>query len=439
MRPRPADPDGGPTPTRRVGLHTVEARARMPSEDEAIDGSRWIISVDDHVIEPKDVWQDRVPARLRDRAPRWQRDDEGGAWVYEDRRFPLHGLNAISGLPKEEWSVRPLDLDTIRPAYYDAKARVDDMDADGVLAQVNFPSFPRFCGQTFLEASDRELALLCVRAYNDWMLDEWCATAPRRFIPLVLLPLWDPRAAAAEIERTASKGAKAVAFSENPSKLGLPSIHDRGGYWDPLLATAAAAGLPICTHIGSSSSMPMTSPDCPTMVTMCLFGFIGQSTFTDWMYSGKFQQYPDLKLVLSEGGVAWIPATLARMQRDIDRKDLIASDASSFDANDLITGDITPDDLTPAVAHRLDFSPYEVFRRNIFGCMIADDYGWGAVDELGSDNIMVETDYPHPDSSFPHSIEVAAKELARFSADVQYKIFQGNARRVFAFEPAVPA
>src|SRR5690606_3183787 len=122
----------------------------------------------------------------------------------------------------------------------------------GILASLCFPSFPRFCGQIFAEANDKDLALLCVQAYNDWMIDEWCASAPGRFIPLVIMPLWDPPAAAREIERCAAKGATALAFSENPEPLGLPTIHDLGRYWDPLLAAAEAANMVICMHVGSS-------------------------------------------------------------------------------------------------------------------------------------------------------------------------------------------
>ena len=106
-------------------------------------------------------------------------------------------------------------------------------------ASLCFPAFPRFCGQEFTEASDRELGLACVRAYNDWMIDEWCGAVPGRLIPLVILPLWDADLAVAEVERCAAKGARAVTFSENPAALGLPSVHDRRQYWDPVFAACA--------------------------------------------------------------------------------------------------------------------------------------------------------------------------------------------------------
>src|SRR5271168_4289361 len=122
-----------------------------------------------------------------------------------------------------------------------------------------FPTVPRFCGQLFNEVADRELALLCVRAYNDFILEEWRDPCPARMIPNVIIPLWDPTIAATEIERCVTKGAKSVMFSEFPPALGLPSIHDEAAYWDPVFAAAADADLALSIHIGSSSQIPTTS------------------------------------------------------------------------------------------------------------------------------------------------------------------------------------
>ena len=110
------------------------------------------------------------------------------------------------------------------------------MDRAGVLASLCFPTITRFCGQLFMEASDREFGLVCLKAYNDWMIDEWCGAAPGRYIPLFLIPMWDPQLAVAEMERCAAKGATTFAFSENPAPLGLPTIHDKDRYWDPVMA-----------------------------------------------------------------------------------------------------------------------------------------------------------------------------------------------------------
>ncbi len=146
------------------------------------------------------------------------------------------GLGAVAGRKNEDITVEGYPYSQMRPGCYDPVERLKDMDEAGVLASINFPSFPRFCGQVFWEAKDKDLALLCVKAYNDWMIDEWCGADPGRLIPLTIIPLWDPQEAVKEIERTAAKGSNSFCFSENFEPLGLPTIHDPSGYWDPVLS-----------------------------------------------------------------------------------------------------------------------------------------------------------------------------------------------------------
>jgi hypothetical protein len=168
-----------------------------------------LISTDDHVIEHPRVWLDRLPAKDHEAAPRVVEIDpraegDDGAppgpaqvWLYEGRRYPQMALNAVAGRPREEFGLEPTRYDQILPGCYDPIARVKDMDADGIHAQLCFPSFPKFAGTVFLQGEDKELALRCVQAWNDFMVDEWCASAPDRFIPVAILPLWDPVLAAA--------------------------------------------------------------------------------------------------------------------------------------------------------------------------------------------------------------------------------------------------
>ena len=228
---------------------------QIPTYDLGMGQIPKIISVDDHVLEPPNVWVDRLPAKYHDVGPRIERKvasnlkfngttytfDVGTPdgtptdfWVYEDLIVPHRRIIAAAGFPVDEVTLTPITYDDMRPGCYDAKARLEDMDLNWVEASLSFPTFPRFCGQTFLEAKDRELAMLCVRAYNDWMVEEWSAGTDGRLIPLCLIPLWDPAAAAAEVRRNAARGVHAVCFSEIPYHLGLPSIHD-GAHWDPVL------------------------------------------------------------------------------------------------------------------------------------------------------------------------------------------------------------
>jgi predicted TIM-barrel fold metal-dependent hydrolase len=390
----------------------------------------WIISVDDHVIEHPNVWQDRIPKRYQEAAPHIVTDDLGEAWVYEGVRKPTEGLAAAAGRDKTEFTVKPLTYAEMRPGCYDPKARIDDMNLDGILASLCFPAFPRFCGQVFLEAKDKELALLCVQAYNDWMIDEWCGSAPGRFIPLTLIPLWDPELAACEIQRCAGNGARAFAFSENPPALGLPSLYDKGGYWDPVMSAADETGMVVCTHIGSSSQLPKTAPDMPLIVSIVLTPLNAMNNLVDWLFCGYLSRHSNLKLALSEGGIGWIPATLERAAYTLDRHRYWAATGDFNLAGEEGSGAITQE--------ALDMDPIQVFRDHIYGCFIDDVFGAENIDAIGVNNVMVESDYPHTDSTWPHTQETIRKRLAGRSRDDVFKILQGNARRVFDFTPADP-
>src|SRR6202165_3423132 len=206
-----------------------------------------IISVDDHVVEPPGVWQDRLPRKHLETGPRIVRapvqeitfvggkftavpgnpGDPGDAvdwWFYEDLRRPLIRLDAAVGHDRDEITLQGTTYDWMRPGAWKVKPRLEDMDINWIEASLCFPTFPRFCGQTFTEAKDRELGLLCVRAYNDWMIDEWGGDSGSRLIPLCLIPLWDVELAAAEVRRNGERGVRAVCFRELPPFLGLPSV-----------------------------------------------------------------------------------------------------------------------------------------------------------------------------------------------------------------------
>ena len=196
-----------------------------------------IISVDDHVVEPPHLWQDRLPARMREKGPRIERArwgdfalaagasykqemTEDGAWgdywVYEDRLIYVHKRHVAipldatpegdpSRFDRSKMFIGALTYDEMRPGCYEPKARVEDLALTGVDGSIAFPTFPRFCGQTFMEGEDHELGLECVRAYNDFMIDEWCASSEGHLIPLCLIPLWDVELAVAEVLRNAAR------------------------------------------------------------------------------------------------------------------------------------------------------------------------------------------------------------------------------------------
>jgi predicted TIM-barrel fold metal-dependent hydrolase len=388
-----------------------------------------IISVDDHVMEPRDLWQRELPAHLRDRGPRTVRERvrlefSGGhygfvrdapdgdwcdVWLFEDMAVPTGLLHGPAGVPRRDVSNKAATYEDFRPGTYEQGERLKDMDINHVEAAVNYPNiFPRFAGQGFAERNDKELALLCLQIYNDWMIDEWCGGAGRgRLIPLTLIPLWDAELAAAEVRRCAGKGSHAVAFSENPTKLGLPSLYS--GKWEPFLAACAETETTISMHIGSSSSMPTTSADAPLSTSMALSSQNAQGSVVDWVFSGTLARFPELKVVWAESQIGWLPYLLERM-------DLVWKEG---------VGDL---DLPQA--------PSSYARGRIWGCVFDDQHGLVSRDAVGMDSILFETDYPHSDGTFPRSREVAHRLCANagMNAEDCWKFLRGNAISAYGLE-----
>jgi predicted TIM-barrel fold metal-dependent hydrolase len=393
----------------------------------------WFISVDDHLIEPARLWQERVPAAMRDRAPRIVRDGDAEYWMYEDRQIVTTGLNAVAGKSREEFSPEPITYEDMRPGCYEPAERVADMDQGNVLSSLLFPSFPRYCGQVFHEAKDKELALHCVRAWNDFILEELAGQFPGRFIPAMIIPLWDPAAAAVEIERTAALGAKSILFSENPTKLGLPSIHTDD--WDPVWQACNDTGFVVSMHVGSSSNLIRTSPDMPTLAFMAYSAAANQAgTLLDWLFSGIFTRFPNLKIALSEGSIGWIPYFLERAEQVIDKQRFWAS---RFDID--MNASHERGEEKGEARFDLDTDIRALFKDHVYGTFIEDHAGLALLDVIGEDNVMLECDYPHSDSTWPDTIDLANKWLGHLPEDVQHKITIGNACRVYDFTPADPA
>jgi len=404
----------------------------MADDTPAVDIPRFI-SVDDHVIEPPEVWTSRLPARHRLAGPRVERrhidglgyvggkyelryTDEGIAcdcWVYEDLVVPHKRIVAAAGLPRDDITMTVITYDDMPPGCYDQAARLQAMDDNWTDASLCFPTFPRFAGQTFLEAKDRELAALCVGAYNDWMIDEWCAGTGGRLIPLIIVPLWDPAAAAAEVRRCVGRGARAVCFSEIPPHLGLPSVHDPGGHWDPLFEACAETGALLCMHIGSSSNMPATSPDAPAAVQASLTFNNAMGSMSDFIFSGVLERIPGLHLAYSEGQIGWIPYLLERM-------DNVWREHRGWGG----------------VADRVPDPPSTYYYRQIFGCFFDDRHGLESLARCGADNVSFEIDYPHSDSTWPNSKQTAARIMAGLDEATVYKLVRGNAIRMLGLDTA---
>jgi predicted TIM-barrel fold metal-dependent hydrolase len=382
-----------------------------------------IISVDDHVVEPAHVWERWLPAKYRDRGPRVVRrgiqridminpgnykevfDDDSptkvDCWIYEDLEFTLKRHIAAAGYPPEEHTLTPVTYDDMRPGCFDPKARLEDMDRGWVEASMCFPTFPRFCGQTFAERSDKELGLACVKAYNDWMVEEWCGDSNGRLVPLCLIPLWDVPAAVEEVRRNAARGVPAVCFSELPYHLGLPTIHS--GHWDPFFEACADTGTTVAMHIGSSSKMPVTTLDAPGSVSATLGFGNAMYSLVDFLMSGVLPRYPALNLLYAESQIGWIPYVLQRIDQVWD------------------------DNQAWAQTKHIPEPPSTYYFQSVYGCFINDPHGLSSLDEIGLGNVTAETDYPHSDSSWPNTKEVMTKLTAGLSDTEIHQILRGNA------------
>ena len=371
-----------------------------------------MISVDDHVVEPPSLFDAHIPEKYRDRAPKVIRKKDGSdVWTFGGSVIPNIGLNAVAGRPKEEYGIEPTAFDEIRPGTYDIHERIKDMNAGGILASMNFPSFPGFSGRLFAADEDKDLALAVLRAYNDWHIDEWAGAYPGRIIPMALPVLWDAEECAREVRRVAAKGCRSLTFTENPATLGYPSFHN--DYWDPLWKAVSDEGVVVSIHLGSSGKLSVTAPDAPIDVMITLQPMNVCQAAADLLWSRVIKKFPDIRFALSEGGTGWIPYFLDRIDR-------------TYDMHHLWTGQDFGDRL-----------PSEVFREHFLTCFISDPVGVQLRHLIGIDNIAWECDYPHSDSSWPNAPEELASVAADVPADELNKITYENAMRWYSFDPFV--
>jgi len=372
-----------------------------------------LVSVDDHVVEPPTVFANHIPKKWADRAPRFVYDAKRRAqtWTWEGGAAATPFICAVVTLPNEEWGYDPSTLAEMRPGCYDSAARVRDMDANGIVASMCFPSFAGMSGSFFAHCQDRDLAYACLQAYNDWHIDEWAGSHPGRFIPLPLCALWSPQLSAQEVRRVARKGATAIAFSQAPETFGHPSIHS--GAWDPFFAACQEEDVTIAIHI-ASSNMVVTgdSRETPIEVASTLPCWNSLTCAAHLLWCKSLVKYPHVKIALSEGGTSWISGFLDRMERQFHLQRWMKSDLGGL-------------------------RPTEKFRRHFLACFICDPSGLLLRDRIGIDNIAYEVDYPHSDCSFPGSPEELFEHfsLAKCSDAEIAKIGHENALRWLRFDP----
>jgi predicted TIM-barrel fold metal-dependent hydrolase len=368
-----------------------------------------LISVDDHITEPGTVFDKHLTGDAYASAPKLRTTAKGtNFWEYQGKKIPSTGLNAVVGRPKEEYGMEPTALSQLRTGCYDADERVADMNINGMAASLNFASFPGFDGGLFTTAPDKDQALVHLRAYNDWHVDEWCGSNPGRFIPCGLLPTWDMDATVAELKRLKSKGCNAVSINENPTARGLPSIHN--ARWEPLWKATTDLDIVLCLHIGGGNPAPHASMETPVeawITTMPMSIAVGAA---DWLTLDALNRYPTMKLALSEGGIGWVPYFMERA--DFSHGQHYAWTHSDYKG----------------------LKPSEVFKRHFLNCFIDDAFGLKNLDAIGEDMVSYECDYPHSDSLWPHAPERLWETIKGLNERQIAKVTHGNAMRWFNFD-----
>jgi len=363
-----------------------------------------VISVDDHLVEPADMFEGRLPAHLQDRAPRIVETSRGHeVWEFDGDRYTQVGMNAIAGRRPDSVKVEPFRFDQMRRGCWDIEARIHDMDINGVWASLNFPSMiTGFCGRVYSQCSDADLGLAVTRAWNDWLFEEWYSPHPERIIPMGITWLTDPEIGAEEIRRNAARGFRSVTLPERPHRIDLPSIFT--DYWEPIIRACAETDTVISLHVGSSG-MSDFPEGCPAMqLGATLFGQLSLTACAEWLWSGWAVRYPELKIAMSEGGIGWVAMLLDRLDNIVDR--------SRYGLG-------------------WDLRPAEVLKRNFWFCTIDDPSTIDTRHRIGVDHVMAEVDYPHGDGTWPDTQLVIEKYWGHIPADELRALCCENAARLY--------
>jgi predicted TIM-barrel fold metal-dependent hydrolase len=369
-----------------------------------------VVDADAHVNEPPDTWQARVPVALRDRAPKVEHTDEGDVWLFDGgkRRRPL-GLTATAGRSYLQYQPDGLTYESIRPGSYEPKARLADLDADGLWAQVLYPSVTLAGARAY--GKDRELQLACVRAYNDWIA-EFCEGSDGRLIAQAVLPTTGVDDAVEEYERALSLGHRGAIISAFPNGT-LDPEPDDDRFWD----LAEGAAFPVAVHIGSFLRWsPPSMNDPKSLAFLATAGASKAGAYTipvvcDLVFSGIFERYTELNVLLVEANIGWIP-TVAEQLDDM------------FLRYRWFTG----------AAELMSTMPSRVMHRNFWATFIVDTVGVEQRHRMNVDHLMWSTDYPHTASDWPNSRLSIERNFRGVAADDVKKMLHTNAKELYRLD-----
>jgi uncharacterized protein len=380
-----------------------------------------IIDADSHVTEPRDVWTSRVPSKYADDVPHVERVDGADLWVLCGARIGSVGVTAPAGWPTFPPEYPPT-LEDCHTGAYESTSRLEYMDEAGIWAQVLYPNVGGFGSENFLSIPDDDLKLMCVRAYNDFLL-EWCSADLSRLLPVLATPFWDIEQTVREVERCAELGARGILFTGEPQRYGLPVIGSR--HWDPLWRTAVDTGLPVHFHIGNAGDLPsLLTPErynehgiAATQAYGAVDLFMKNGVqVADLITCGMLPRWPGLKFVSVESGMGWLPFVLE------------ASDYSWL-------GAFRPGRLRTAD----DILPSELFREHVFVTYWFETLApKHFLDLVPIDNVLFETDFPHTTCLFGNIDATIRENLGHVSDGVRRKILWENSAKLYRI-PEPPA
>ena len=376
-----------------------------------------IIDVDTHVTEVADLWTRRAPASMRDRVPRVETDARGRDFWYlgADRVAPV-GLTATAGTG--DFKEPPRGYADMHPGAFDAQARLEYMDSTGIWAMVLYPNVGGFGAQEFLKLRDPELMLTCVQIYNDWQT-EWASADARRLLPITSIPFWDVAASVREIRRCAALGHRGILFTGDPQSFGMPVLGDH--HWDPLWEVAVELDLPVSFHIGSGNmEAGLLRDKVKTYGRMAAFAGFSVELFLnngrqlcDLLMSGVLARYPTIRFVSVESGIGWVPFVLEAMDYQF-------------------LGNRVREDRP-----ELTLLPSEYFKRNVYACYWFEQTApRQLLSSLSVDNILFETDFPHPTSLYGDDVKARIESgLGTVDVVTRRKILWDNAAALYKVTP----
>ncbi|RVT94479.1 amidohydrolase family protein [Sphingomonas crocodyli] len=386
-----------------------------PTARDLIAGIK-IIDTDTHLSEPHDLWTSRAPANLKNLVPRVDLFEGKPTWIIgEGKQLSGIGASPISVIKKDGSKSRSLEffdwqIGDVHAGAHSVKERLEVMDEAGIHAQIVYPNVLGFGGQRGWDA-DENIRIASIEIYNDAMAD-MLQQSKQRIYGMALLPWWDVKRSVAEVERAKKMGLRGVIINSDPQNNGLPDLAER--HWDPLWEACVANDMPINFHIGASESSsawfgssfwPSEPHDIRFAIGSSMLFFGNARVMANIILSGILDRYPTIKFVSVESGIGWIPFLLETLEYQLHEN---------------------------AVTKTFSLTPEEYFRRNIYGCFWFERKNMAAtVRQCGVDNVMFETDFPHPTCLYPEPLEHAASGLAQLTFEEREKILSTNASKLY--------